>query len=369
MNKETSLYLDLVRFVSALLVLFAHFSMPRFSDAVLADLYPLGHGAVIVFFVLSGYVIAFVADTKERNLCSFAISRFARLYSVLVPALLLVPLLDALGQSVNALVYLDQTRSSYFLGRFLAHLLFVQEFWWGSVRYFSDAPLWSLGFEFWYYLLFAVAVYLNGRKRLLLLLAGCLLAGPKILVLMPPWLLGVALYHFHRDRQLSPLSARVCFLGSLILLPALFPYYRAIDSALDALLPWLTYERFGNAEGFITDYLTAALVGLNILGIPYLRWDLFRRGLTALERPIRYLANGSFSLYVFHFPLLLFWAAIRQHNPENFTDRAILLVLTLVSCLLLAEITEKRKYLWKRGLTWLSRIRAGRLPCPQTSGD
>ena len=40
----------------------------------------LGNDAVMVFFVLSGFVIAYVADKKEKTLRDRALSRLARLY-------------------------------------------------------------------------------------------------------------------------------------------------------------------------------------------------------------------------------------------------------------------------------------------------
>ena len=44
---------------------------------------------MIVFFVLSGYVIAHVLATRERTLFEYFASRFSKLYSVVVPALIL----------------------------------------------------------------------------------------------------------------------------------------------------------------------------------------------------------------------------------------------------------------------------------------
>ena len=56
-----------------------------------------GHTAVIVFFVLSGYVIAYVSEVKENNVKAYWASRLSRLYSLAIPAVLLTPMLDVLG--------------------------------------------------------------------------------------------------------------------------------------------------------------------------------------------------------------------------------------------------------------------------------
>src|SRR5882757_3377028 len=65
MPRVFSTYLDALRFLAAMAVVIAHFTFPQFTAGVrhqgeLAGL------AVTVFFVLSGYVIAYVADKKEH---------------------------------------------------------------------------------------------------------------------------------------------------------------------------------------------------------------------------------------------------------------------------------------------------------------
>jgi peptidoglycan/LPS O-acetylase OafA/YrhL len=56
-----SIYFDLTRVVAAAVVLLSHYGPSLFGTS--DTLFP-GHDAVIVFFVLSGYVIALVSDTK-----------------------------------------------------------------------------------------------------------------------------------------------------------------------------------------------------------------------------------------------------------------------------------------------------------------
>ena len=54
----------------------------------------------MVFFVLSGYVIASTVERKRElgiTLNSYYLDRFSRIYSVLIPAIILTVLLDAIG--------------------------------------------------------------------------------------------------------------------------------------------------------------------------------------------------------------------------------------------------------------------------------
>lgn len=67
MNKEMSLYLDLIRFVSAFLVFVYHSFGNGITGGFLWQIGGYGHTAVMVFFVLSGYVIAYVIVDKRKN--------------------------------------------------------------------------------------------------------------------------------------------------------------------------------------------------------------------------------------------------------------------------------------------------------------
>ena len=148
MHRNLSIYLDLVRFLAALMVFVVHANYERFTGGipVLWHFKDLGNDAVMVFFVLSGFVIAYVADQKERTIEEYAASRFARLYSVVVPALILTMLLDAAGSVLEPSLYsgrwyeYDDT-----LRRILASLSFTNELWFSYTRPFSNGPVWPLG--------------------------------------------------------------------------------------------------------------------------------------------------------------------------------------------------------------------------------
>src|SRR5438270_9524015 len=100
-----SLHLDLMRGAAALAVFVSHFGLHRISGGLFWQAQPYGHDAVILFFVLSGYVIAWVAERREPDLRAYAVNRLSRLYSVVVPAILLTVIADAIGQRVGPAVY------------------------------------------------------------------------------------------------------------------------------------------------------------------------------------------------------------------------------------------------------------------------
>ena len=350
MNRAVSIYLDLLRFLAAMAVFLYHASYPRFttSDWPLA---PAGSDAVIVFFVLSGFVIAHAAETKDRGLPGYLVSRLSRLYSVVLPALVLTVALDQIGRAVDPEIYAGNWyQDSQPVWRFLVNLLFVNEIWFESVRPFSNGPYWSLGYEFWYYMLFAAFFYFRGRARLVGLALIALFVGPKILLLAPIWCLGAALYALAGNVRLSKTAGWALFLGSAA---TLVVYYNAgMTTILSNLGRMLVgnefYQSLTFSRHFLASYSIGILVTVNLLGFMAVAESL-RPALEAVERPIRFLAGFTFSLYLFHYPLLQFFAAILHNDPRDPLDSALIMLATLGSVVLLGLVTERKKHL-VRGL-------------------
>lgn len=104
MNRETSLYLDAVRFLAALMVFMAHVTGTMFAG-MFWQLGQFGAEAVDAFFVLSGFVIGFVTTERENSLSLYAIARISRIYSVALPAVIATFVLDRIGLSLNSQFY------------------------------------------------------------------------------------------------------------------------------------------------------------------------------------------------------------------------------------------------------------------------
>ncbi len=85
----TSFFLDALRVLAAFSVFFTHVAQlwyPRnytpFEDR-------FGARSVIIFFVLSGYVISYATFRREREPRAYVVARLSRLYSVAAPAIVL----------------------------------------------------------------------------------------------------------------------------------------------------------------------------------------------------------------------------------------------------------------------------------------
>lgn len=106
MTRGFFLWLDVLRAAATILVVFSHFAYPRFTHGTFQWMrdYNLGSDAVILFFVVSGLVIAFAAG-RDGNGGTYSFNRLTRLWSVLLPALLLTLVFDTAGARIDPSAY------------------------------------------------------------------------------------------------------------------------------------------------------------------------------------------------------------------------------------------------------------------------
>lgn len=354
MNRSFSVYLDLVRFAAACLVYLWHSNMRLLvRDVLPASGY--GHSSVIVFFVLSGFVIAFVADTKERRWSDYAASRLSRVFSVVIPALLLTPLLDAVGRQLYPAMY-DYPFDRFAL-RMAGCALMLNEAWLVSITYFSNVPYWSIAFEFWYYVLFGLVVFCRGRWRLVAVVGLLAVLGPKLLLLLPVWWSGVWLYRWRWLLQRSAgFSWCLVVLGSAgIVLTHALGVYASLADLTEAHLGGRLFQQLTFARFFVGDYLLCALVFMQFAGVRNLA-DRFAPLLLPLERPVRFVAGYTFTLYLLHQPLFLFWSSVLRGNPQGHGFWWAVTGLTALSVLLVGHLTEQRRLPLRRLLQrWFER--------------
>lgn len=363
LSNSLSVYLDLLRFLAAMAVFMLHASYHRFTGGLpgLWRLSVFGNDAVMLFFVLSGFVIAHVAARQAHSWQDYSAARLSRLWSICIPALLLTAVLDAVGMRLAPDLYaFSLYEYDAPVARMLASLLFVNELWFYSIQPFSNTPYWSVGYEFWYYVLFGAALFLRGRKRVagLALVAG--LMGPKILLLLPVWLAGVWAFRTALAQRLSTAAARALCASTFVA----YLVYRLLDGAQQIeqfTAPWIgpaLVEQLGWSAHFLNNYVVGALVALHFVGARRL---LAQRHTVPhwLEAPIRYLASLTFALYLFHNPLLQFFAAVVHWLGLWGYQRFIIVLGPLLVVLLIGRWAEKQKTPLKHLLLRLLRARPG----------
>lgn len=339
--RETSIFLDLTRVLAALAVFVLHFSYHRFSGGLFWQLGWFGGRAVDVFFVLSGFLIAYSVRSGRTSWRRYVVARLARVYSVALPALVLTllcnqacALLGEPGRIPPASLGIPP------IVLLLSNALFLGDVWNIHWIFGSNEPYWSLMFECWYYLGFGLALYLPPRLRLIgVLIAGCA-CGPRILALAPLWLLGAALVPVVLRDRVTPGQGVALILASLILLAWLPISGLAGFSALDpAPMSW---ARLLQPQ---QNLVTALAFGGLIVGVNAAR-VLLSPMLLALAKPVTLLAGASFAFYLFHYPLLELSVAVSPWPVGSWAQRGFSIVGVFAAIWLLSRITEQRKDAW-----------------------
>jgi peptidoglycan/LPS O-acetylase OafA/YrhL len=320
-SKGLSVLLDCFRWTAALEVTVFHLRrfmfIPRANANLAWKIFFLltsyGHEAVIVFFVLSGFLVGgSVIDemaAQKFNWRVYMAKRIARIYPVFLLGLAVGFSLDYTGLhnfdksglystahplrigSIN-----ESVSSSLHAPVVVGNCLMLQTIFVPTLG--SNGPLWSLSYEFWYYVLFPAAalalggVYLSRNARLacgVLAAVICAFVGDGILLYFVVWLSGVAAFvapppSSARLRRLLP-----WFACALILILLIFSKLMAIFV-------------FG---GIVAD----APLGVGMALLVYSLKGVERINIGS-PRVHRFLADFSYSQYIFHFPLCFFALAV-----------------------------------------------------------
>jgi peptidoglycan/LPS O-acetylase OafA/YrhL len=343
MRAGLSVYLDLLRFLAAIGVVICHaqkFVMPTIPRQIAEN----GGECVAIFFVLSGFVIRFTSVEKgETDWRTYAAARWARLFSVVPIALLVTLIADRIGFAADPSYYYQNSwynPTTSLLSAFRA-LTFTNEIWLSHSIFSSNEPFWSLGFEVPYYIFFGILAFTRGRLRIALLGGWAVIFGPKILANLPLWLLGGATYMYMRRQSGSPrvpglalvVVSIIAYLAARFALPHHSRVMYQPTSAGD-LVKGATYY-----------FVIGLIVAMNFVGIDRLLGD--RTLNVSTTRAIRWLANGSFSLYLVHLPVM---AAVRAWFPSVNQSPLAGSVAILFICVVaysVAEFGERRKSFFK----------------------
>jgi peptidoglycan/LPS O-acetylase OafA/YrhL len=369
-NTRTNYAINSVRTIAAFAVVISHLRALYFvdyEDSSSTDVFTrafylltsLGHQAVIVFFVLSGFWVGgSVIRAMQRDSFTwrgYATARLSRLWLVLIPAVLLTQILDRVGTwlapasdlysgspAYHGVIPVDGATNHLGLLETVGNILFVQSIHVETLG--TNSPLWSLAYEFWYYLLFPLLLLVFSRRlklgtRVLLIVAlalSVLVAGPEVLALFPAWIVGALLaWQAPRIRAafgtVSYATLNVCRLA-------------AVGLTLGAA----AFSSAAEQNEYLEDLLIAAPT---LLLLASFLIDAKEGRLTSVTlRPLSAAAEWSYSLYAIHVPALTFAAAVLipaavdrwDLSPSTFAWFALLTVGTGWAGFLFSLATERQ---------------------------
>jgi peptidoglycan/LPS O-acetylase OafA/YrhL len=329
-SRNNSLLLDLIRGVSAQVVLIGH-AIYLFDVIDISDHLAMQEIAVLVFFILSGFIITASTYTKINknpsfNFLHFFIDRFARIYPPLVLCLLFALVSD---NTIPSSLY--PFASNFNIISFLGTLLHLEGFpvisKYLNLEAFGTArPAWSLAVEWWIYMLFGYLVLVIAKIKPIkwfhiLILLGLLVCplGYTFLghSLCVSWIFGVLVYVAFKKNITTQIPTPL-----KIFLVLIFIIIGAIKVSI---------SRNEFDLGLSLCIAIAILLALEI--------NKDTNSFIKLETPIRLLAKYSYTLYLTHYTVILL---IHSHLPDLGHIKSLILsiVLANVTAFLIGHLGE-----------------------------
>lgn len=361
---SASLLLDVIRFAAAIVVVIDHSGDPLFTTGW-PTLHVLGNVAVPVFFVLSGFVIRFVTRTREDTLREYSIDRASRIYSIVLPSMALTILLTLACRLINPQRFAAEWAgvSNHALTRILANTLFFSQAWGHTFIPFINLPYWSMGYECIYYLFYGFLYFLRGWRRFAACLVLAIAIGPQVLFLLPLWYLGCWMYDLYQ--WIRPrLGKQVgLFLLLAFTLLAVVQSLRGSTTLLRLplnILLWIAnlphplvligiQPHRASMFVYATGLVAAVLLLPLLLSAEYI--NLPRH--SPWSRSVRRVADGTFAIYLCHYPLLAL-ASYTGLLRIGHTTRDIVVVSSIVIALILLAAPLDRLKLAMR--SWLNAV-------------
>jgi len=339
--------LEIVRAIAALAVMAGHMRGMYFVDfneleqrTIFARLFyfltGFGHQAVIVFFVLSGFLVGGSVLEKFENgtwsWSKYLIQRISRLWVVLLPSLLMTFFFDTIGHTINSQLY----EGSYYeiihqgpkpgdyslsFKTLVGNIFFLQT--WITPIFGSNGPMWSLFNEFWYYLtfpLFCSLVFNTSTSQFVV---------KSLFFLLLSFFLPVSLI----EGFLAWISG--AFIGKSIKLYNTPFNNKSFYFALIVFIFSLSLSRF---DFIRSDIFISVSFCIFIIPLSSLQYK---------STTFSFISESSYSIYLFHFPFALFISSYfipHRHQFDFFNLLVFILffIFCFIYCIIFYYIFEFR---------------------------
>lgn len=339
---QNLLVLDSLRGFAAVYVVFNHL----FSTSLLIGgrdysiFFRFGQEAVILFFLISGFVIQYsYSRTKDKSFKTFFLKRFKRIYIPLV----------IIYFTNYAILLLQEAPLLINWKIIFGNILMLQDLPYPARHniicppIFNNIPLWSLSYEWWFYLLFFPALKIIESKRSGLIYIICIVATityiaypffiNRLLMYLTIWWVGVDLAKLYiaKNLNLSSLKKQIFTLTicTLLLLVNFIIHGHGLASLRKGGIgfsPFLELRNFA----FATIALFIAIFWRNR------RWIGFSKSI-GLFLP---LAPISFCIYISHWFLI-----VEAHYLDSLIPNTYLRYFSYFTiCLLFSYLVERVIY-------------------------
>lgn len=336
--------LESIRGFAALYVVFHHLFASKLiiCGYNFSFLFRFGQEAVILFFILSGFVISYSYQrSSDKSVKLFISKRFLRIY---------IPLLFVFATNYLLSCYQKGFFFKFNWAEFLGNIFMLQDYVDRkpnvlTAPFLDNLPLWSLSYEWWFYVLFIIIykkVTLN--KSVLVYIVGILSAMSYIvypnfinreLMYFVIWWVGAdiaSLYLNSVSLHYKNLKLPLLSVGLVTLILFFNIYYHGFLTTknIGSLLgsnPWLEFRHF----------LFTFIIIVIALIWKQLKWFAFDYTFGLFE-PI---ASISFGIYISHFFLVVQATYLDGVLSNSFLKYSIYFIV----CLLYSYLIERVVYM------------------------
>lgn len=288
--------------------------------------FKFGHEAVIIFFVLSGFVIHLKQAGPTFNFSTFKLlsylkKRVIRIYPTLLVSFVLCVLTDYLIYLITDKEY-TMVFGKYSLTAFLYNFFLIPD---GPI-WGANWPVWSLKHEWFFYLIYPLLLYFSSKSRTIAISIPILFFAIYVSGYSIPYL-GVASYTLL-------IWSCGCILANF--------YVKSISSLkwIQFLLVLTLIYPFINGK-FNSPPIMDVIFGLISIGFLALVLSERVRIINNIFIRFAWLGTFSYSLYLLHFPLLNACEAIVLNiSPNNqkpyhlwYVLASILIIFPIIFCI------------------------------------
>lgn len=294
--------LDYLRGFASFYVLLAHLleTTEFMIESSFIEVFKQGQVAVILFFILSGFVINYNYCKKKISIRTYFIKRFRRIYPLFLISLIL-------SSSLAWLADVIYKRSLIELFYNILNLQDLEIMPGNLARPYFNAPLWSLSYEWFFYLLYIPVLMLTRKYKLSLYNISVItfIFGSLMYVLFPNKIFLNLIYFviWATGADIGEDYVKNKFYSSkLYLKHAIF--FSFTFSIIFIIYSFQKYTLHDNFE-YVFRIFLHFLYSFVIISIAFfwqqIRWKFFDKIFSFFNN----IAPFSYALYIFHQPVLI----------------------------------------------------------------